>query len=75
MLVLTRKIGESVAIGHDVEISVVGLSGGQVRLGFVAPSHVRIWRKELLDELNAQNQNAAESQAHLKKLAKPIGPE
>lgn len=47
MLVLTRKMGEVVKIGHDVEVLVVGVSSGRVKLGFRAPRDVAIQRGEL----------------------------
>ena len=47
MLILTRRIGESVRIGEDVTVMIVKNQDGQVRLGFQAPSHVRILRAEL----------------------------
>lgn len=48
MLILTRKIGEIIRIGDDITVRVLGLRGGQVSLGFVAPSEVRIFREEVL---------------------------
>jgi len=48
MLVLTRKIGETIRIGDNVTVRVLALRGGQVSLGFTAPSEVRIFREEVL---------------------------
>ena len=47
MLVLTRKPGEAVTIGHDVEVYVVGVKSGRVKLGFRAPRDVAIQRAEV----------------------------
>ena len=47
MLVLSRKLGETVVIDSSIQIVVVGVSGGKVRLGIEAPGHVGILRKEL----------------------------
>ena len=47
MLVLTRKLGETVRLGEDVEVTVVGVGLDGVRLGFVAPKDVRVMREEL----------------------------
>ncbi len=47
MLVLTRKIGEVVYVGEDVEVMIVGVSSGKVRLGFRAPRDVAIQRAEV----------------------------
>jgi len=48
MLVLTRKVGEIIRIGDNVTVRVLALRGGQVSLGFEAPSDVRIFREEVL---------------------------
>ena len=47
MLVLTRRPGESVMLGDDVQIQVTGIDGNQVKLGFSAPGAVRIMRTEV----------------------------
>ena len=47
MLVLTRKLGETVRLGDDVEVTVVAVGLDGVRLGFVAPKNVRVMREEL----------------------------
>ena len=48
MLVLSRKSGESVCIGSDIEVKVLDIRGGRVRLGFSAPSKVEIQRREII---------------------------
>lgn len=48
MLVLTRKLGESIVIDHDIKITVLAVKGGQVRLGIDAPEDVDIVREELI---------------------------
>lgn len=47
MLNLTRKIGETIVIGEDVFITILGVKGNQIRIGFEAPSHVSIHRREI----------------------------
>ena len=47
MLVLTRKVEESILIGDDVEIMVLGVSGDKVRIGINAPREVEVFRKEV----------------------------
>ncbi len=49
MLVLTRKVEESIVIGDDVEIMVLGVSGDKVRIGINAPREVEVFRKEVKD--------------------------
>ena len=50
MVVLTRRIGESIVIGDDIIVTVREVNGNQMRLGFEASEEVRILREELLDE-------------------------
>jgi len=47
MLVLTRRVGESILIGDDIEVKVSEIGGGQVRLSMIAPKDVVIVRKEI----------------------------
>ncbi|MCY3852587.1 MAG: carbon storage regulator CsrA [Gammaproteobacteria bacterium] len=47
MLILTRKIGESLIIDDEVTVTVMGMKGNQVRLGIDAPRNVRIYREEI----------------------------
>lgn len=47
MLVLTRKVGEKVQLGDDIEIEVLSIQGNRIRLGIVAPADVKILRGEL----------------------------
>ncbi|MBN2302097.1 MAG: carbon storage regulator CsrA [Lentisphaerae bacterium] len=54
MLILTRKSNESVIIGDDIEIKIVGVRGDQVRLGFSAPKEVSIYRKEVYEAIQAE---------------------
>ncbi|MGA1212406.1 MAG: carbon storage regulator CsrA [Solirubrobacterales bacterium] len=52
MLVLTRKVEESILIGDDVEIMVLGVSGDKVRIGISAPREIEVFRKEVKDSRN-----------------------
>lgn len=60
MLVLSRKIGESLMIGSDVTVTVVEFRGDQVRLGVQAPRSVQVYREEIYAEVSRQNRAAAE---------------
>ena len=53
MLVLTRRTGETILIGDDIEITVLVVDGNQIRVGIDAPEDVRILRGELLDDDDA----------------------
>ncbi len=61
MLVLTRTLEESVMIGDNVEVRVLGIHGDQVRLGFVAPRSIPVFRKEVFEAIQAENRLAAGS--------------
>lgn len=52
MLVLSRKLGESIVIGHDIEVTVLEVHGGRVKLGLVGPKDVPIHREEVYVQLN-----------------------
>jgi len=47
MLVLSRKLNESIVIGKDIRVTVVGFRGNQVRIGIEAPEHVKVFREEV----------------------------
>lgn len=59
MLVLARKVGQSVVIGDNIEILVIEVRGDQVRLGIEAPKSIPVHRKELLEQIRAENIRAA----------------
>ena len=60
MLILTRKVGESVAIGDDIQISVVEIKGSQVKLGIRAPREVSVHRQEIYLKIQEENLRAAQ---------------
>ena len=55
MLILTRRIGETLNIGDDVQVTVLGIKGNQVRIGMHAPADVSIVREQLLEKLPAES--------------------
>lgn len=59
MLVLTRKMGETITIGDQIRIKVVEMKGNQVRLGIEAPGDMRIYREEIYLKVQKENQLAA----------------
>lgn len=59
MLVLTRKTKEAIKIGDDIEIKVLAVQGDQVKIGINAPRSVEIHRKELIEDVQLQNSEAA----------------
>lgn len=63
MLVLARKVGQSIVIGDNVEILVIEVRGEQVRLGIEAPKSIPVHRKELLEQVRDENIKAASDAA------------
>lgn len=61
MLVLTRKLGESIAIDDHIKIVVVQIKGKQVRLGIQAPKETKIHREEVYTAIQEQNHEAAQA--------------
>lgn len=59
MLILTRKVGEIIAIGDDVKVQVIDIKGKQVRLGIKAPSEITVHREEVYQRIQEQNRRAA----------------
>ncbi|MBI4384641.1 MAG: carbon storage regulator CsrA [Nitrospinae bacterium] len=59
MLVLTRKIGESIKINDDVKITVVEVKGKNIRIGIEAPKETKIYREEVFLKIKQENQSAA----------------
>ncbi len=65
MLYLTRKVGESVVINDNIEVTVVEVRGKSVKLGFVFPAEASVLRREIHDRIQAENRAAAESSAKI----------
>ena len=55
MLILTRRVGESLRIGDEVSVTVLGIKGSQVRIGVNAPKSVSVHREEVYDRINDEN--------------------
>ena len=58
-MILSRRPGESFTIGDDVVVTVVGVSGNQIRLGITAPREVRVLREEVYNVMQEENLAAA----------------
>jgi carbon storage regulator len=74
MLVLKRKAGESIIISNSIEIKIIEIEDGRIKIGIDAPKNVSIIRKEVLDETHMENKQASQNKeidkSALKKLIK-----
>ena len=68
MLVLARRPGESIAIGDDIEVTILSLTNSQVRIGISAPRHIRVLREEIYRAIQEENQAAARSATQRRQL-------
>ncbi len=59
VLILTRRVGESVKIDESITVSVLGIKGNQIRLGVDAPKDVSVHREEIYQKMKAQKQSDA----------------
>lgn len=58
MLALTRKRGETIVINDDIEITVLGINGDQVKLGISAPKSIPVFRKEIYEQIQEENKQS-----------------
>jgi len=56
VLILTRKVGESIMIGDSVEVKILGLRAGQVKIGIEAPKDLKVHREEIYDRIRAEEE-------------------
>lgn len=59
MLILTRKLGESIRIGDEVQVTVLSVQGNSVKIGVNAPRHLSVHRQEIYDRIVDENRRAA----------------
>ncbi len=70
MLALSRKTGESIIIGNDIEITLLEIRGDQAKLGINAPKSVPIYRKEIYVQIQEENKEAVKENINPADLAK-----
>jgi len=61
MLILTRRVGETVMIGNDVTVTILGVKGNQVRVGINAPKNVAVHREEIYERIKREQQGGSNS--------------
>jgi len=71
MLVLTRRPGQSIRIGPNVEVRVVRIEGDRVVIGIAAPRHVAVVRAELVEQISGEVRDASETRARLRVMLRP----
>ncbi len=62
MLILTRRVGETVMIGNDVTVTVLGVKGNQVRIGINAPKNVAVHREEIYERIKREQQGDSQGE-------------
>ena len=62
MLVLGRKLGQTILIGPDIQVTVLEMDGNEVKLGIEAPRSVSILRLEIIEQVKAENRRASQAQ-------------
>jgi carbon storage regulator len=68
MLVLSRKLNEKIIIDENIEVEVLSIDNGSVKLGITAPKEIEILRQELLEDVKKENKAALENKQNLKEL-------
>lgn len=63
MLILTRRVGESVVIGDDISVTILGVKGNQVRIGVTAPMDVAVHRQEIYERIKKEQVDAPADEA------------
>jgi carbon storage regulator len=70
MLVLTRKNGESIKIGDDIEITIISSKNDQVKIGIKAPKNIEVFRSEIFEQIKNENEQASQDISSLLKFIK-----
>ena len=69
MLVLARRINESIMIGDDISVTIIEIRGDQVKIGVEAPKTVKVFRQEVFEAIQSENRAAAKTPVNLEGLS------
>jgi len=78
MLVLSRKLNETILIGDNIRVTLLGIDGDKIKLGVDAPRDIKVFREELIEATKTTNKQALDAPVvsyDLSKLKKPAPPE
>ena len=73
MLILTRRVGETLMIGDEVSVTVLGIQGNQVRIGVDAPKEIPVHREEIYDRIHKQNGEDDQPAVELETFKENVG--
>jgi carbon storage regulator len=59
MLILTRRVGETIMVGDEVQVTVLGVKGNQIRIGINAPQEVSVHREEIYNRIQAEQDESS----------------
>ena len=65
MLVLSRKVNESIMLGDDIEVKIIAVDGDQIKIGIEAPKALKIFRKEIFEAIQDENKAAINTQFNI----------
>ncbi|MDQ0891970.1 carbon storage regulator [Paenibacillus sp. V4I9] len=72
MLILTRKNGQSILIGENIEVFITSIEGDQVKIGINAPNDTRIYRKEVFEAIQQSNREAITELPNIENMRKML---